>query len=203
MKKIFFILTVIASIVSFSSCTEKNEAAEYDNWKERNQHYVDSIAALAHSNKDGWTKILAFNLMDSVENINPNVNHYVYVKKLENGAGKVKPEFMDSVRVHYLGRLIPSASHSQGQIFDKSYNSYTLNEETDVPSLLAVRGTVVGYSTALQHMVEGDRWKVVIPYYLGYGEIDYSQIPGYSALIFDIKLSRIYKRNIDTNTTWH
>jgi len=53
-------------------------------------------------------------------------------------------------------------------------------------------------------MVEGDRWKIVVPYYLGYGESSsLTTIPNYSTLIFDVKLARIYKYKIDTDTTWH
>lgn len=53
-------------------------------------------------------------------------------------------------------------------------------------------------------MVEGDAWKIVVPYYLGYGENDYSSasIPGFSTLIFDIKLARIYRYKVDTDTSW-
>ncbi|MBO4673596.1 MAG: FKBP-type peptidyl-prolyl cis-trans isomerase [Bacteroidaceae bacterium] len=188
-----------------SACSEKDEVGEYDNWQARNQHFVDSIAALANAGKDGWTKTLAFNLVDSEANPDQNVNHYIYIQKLENGTGTQNPEYKDSIRVHYLGRMIPSTSHPQGYIFGKSYSTYTFNEDTDVPVLMSVSQNVTGFATAVMHMVEGDRWKLVIPYYLGYGEDEYTSagIPGYSALIFDVKLARLYKYKIDTDTTWH
>jgi FKBP-type peptidyl-prolyl cis-trans isomerase FklB len=56
--------------------------------------------------------------------------------------------------------------------FGKSYSSSTLNETTDVPTLMAVNQNITGFATALMHMVEGDRWKIYIPYYLGYGKDD-------------------------------
>ena len=188
-----------------SSCNEKDEVGEYDNWQARNQHYVDSIAALANAGTDGWTKMLAFNLVDSEVNPDLNTNHYIYIQKLEDGTGTRSPEYKDSIRVHYLGRLIPSTSYPQGFIFGKSYSTYTFNEETDVPVLMSVSQNVTGFATAVMHMVEGDRWKLVIPYYLGYGEDEYTlvSLPGYSALTFDVKLVRIYKYKIDTDTTWH
>ena len=121
------------------------------------------------------------------------------------GEGTRKPMYNDSIRVHYLGRLISSESYPQGRIFGKSYSTYELNEATDVPTLMALNTNVTGFATATLHMVEGDRWKVVIPYYLGYGESDYTSagIPGYSALTFDIKMARIYRFQIDKDTSWH
>jgi FKBP-type peptidyl-prolyl cis-trans isomerase FklB len=115
------------------------------------------------------------------------------------------PEYNDSIRMHYQGRLIPSMSYPQGRVFGKSYTNNTLNEAYDVPALMAVNSNVVGFATAAMNMVEGDAWKIVVPYTLGYGVTNYTSanIPGYSTLIFDIKLARIYKYKIDKDTTWH
>lgn len=188
-----------------SSCSEKEEAGEFDNWQERNMHYVDSIANVARANADGtWTVYLSFNLSDSLGTSGKN-EYYIYVQKLENGTGESSPQYNDSVRVHYSGRLLPSSTYPEGYNFGKSYSSTTLNELTDVPSLMSVSQNIKGFATALMHMVEGDRWRVIIPYYLGYGESDYSSasIPGYSTLIFDIKLAKIYKYKKETDTSWH
>ena len=194
------------TLLFFCSCSENDEAGEYDNWQARNQHYVDSIAALADAGKYGWTKIVAYNLMTREARPDLTNNQYIYVQKLEDGEGERHPEQNDSVRVHYLGRLIPSMSYAQGKVFSKSYSSYTFNEETDVPTLMAAANNItVGFATALMHMVEGDQWKIVVPYYLGYNpKVNPSSVvPDYSALIFDIKLARIYRYKIDTDTTWH
>ncbi|MCR5312061.1 MAG: FKBP-type peptidyl-prolyl cis-trans isomerase [Bacteroidaceae bacterium] len=188
------------------ACSETEEESEYVNWQARNQHYIDSIASVCEANEDGcWEKMLAFNLNDSVESVSPNNNHFIYIHKEAAGKGTYSPIYNDSIRVHYLGRLIPSTSYPQGYIFGKSYSTYVLNENTDVPTLMAVSQNIVGFATATLNMVEGDQWKVYIPYYLGYGETDNSttSIPGYSTLIFDIKLAKIYKYQIDKDTTWY
>ena len=59
----------------------------------------------------------------------------------------------------------------------------------------AVAGVVDGFSTALQNMHIGDRWKVYVPYNLGYGTQDNKNsntgavvVPAYSTLVFDITL---------------
>lgn len=205
MKGFLIALALLLWGLGGSSCKENEEVSEYANWPSRNQHYVDSIAELAKTGTDGWSKMIAFNLIESEENHNLGNQHYIYIKKMENGEGEKSPEYNDSIRVHYLGRLIPSASYPQGYIFGKSYNTYNLDEDTDVPALLSVAENVVGFATATMNMVVGDRWKVVVPYYLGYGTTTNSSgsIPAYSTLIFDIKLARIHKYKVDTNTTWN
>lgn len=212
MKKLLYILILFSfnfSLFILTSCSEKEEVGEYDDWQQRNAAFIDSIAKVCDKNADGkWERICSFNLNDSIEALAPNNMHYIYVHKLEDGNGSYKPLYNDSVRAHYLGRLIPSSSYSEGKIFDKSYSTYKLNELTDVPTLFGVNaGTnalVYGFSTALMHMKEGDNWRVYIPSYLGYGSSESSStIPAYSTLIFDIKLARIYKYKQDTDTSWH
>ena len=118
MTQSLYIFTLLAAILtSFSSCSESEEAGEFDNWKERNQLYVDSIAYLADSGIDGWAKIVAYNISEETEKANPNNNHFVYIKYVEHGTGKDTPLFNDSIRIHYLGRLIPSATYTQGYVF--------------------------------------------------------------------------------------
>ena len=203
MNKIFYILPILALL--FCACQESDEAGEYDNWPSRNQHYVDSIAALADAGTDGWTKMIAFDLISTDERPDLNTNHYIYVKKLEAGTGDRKPEFNDSIRIHYLGRFIPTMSYPEGRVFGKSYTNSTPNEAIDVPALMAVNANVTGIATAVMNMVEGDKWKIVVPSYLGYGSAGYTSasVPGSTTLIFDVKLARIYKYKIDTDTTWH
>lgn len=187
-----------------ASCAEVEEESEYVNWEKRNQAFIDSIAKVCSTNADGkWAKIVAYNINDSVESLKPNANHYIYIHKECEGNGTYKPLFKDSIRVHYLGRLLPSKSYKDGIVFDKSYSSYTLNEKTDVPTIMSPAGLTTGFATAVMHMVEGDEWKMYIPSYLGYGETTSATIPAHSTLIFDVKLARIYKFGIDTNTSWY
>ena len=51
-----------------------------------------------------------------------------------------------------------------------------------------VNELIEGWTTVLMQMVEGDRWEIHIPYGLGYGIYGQSDIPGYSALVFDMQL---------------
>jgi len=202
MKKAFGALMLLALLAAFAACSEKEEEGEYDNWQARNEHYVDSIATLARNGTDGWEMMPAFTVSDSIGTSADN-KYYIYYQRLQSGTGTYSPQYNDSIRVHYSGRFIPSASYPLGYNFGKSYNGSELNEATDVPSLMCVNQNVVGFATAVMHMVVGDRWKVVVPYYLGYGaSSSSSSIPNYSTLIFDMQLARVYRYQIDTDTSW-
>ena len=110
-KKILFALSFVFALIGFSGCSENVAEEEYENWRPRNEHFIDSIASLARSGKDGWEMIKSYNLSDSLGKNGQNI-YYIYVQKLEKGAGTTYPEYNDSVRVHYLGRLLPSKSYA-------------------------------------------------------------------------------------------
>jgi len=77
-------------------------------------------------------------------------------------------------------------------VFDQSFQG-ELNTNVAEPVVFAVNGVVEGWQTVLQEMVEGDRWEIYIPYRMGYGSYGSgSSIPGYSTLIFDMQLVKIY-----------
>ena len=97
------------------------------------------------------------------------------------------PNFTDSVRVIYQGRLLPSKSYSQGYVFDGTVNG-EYSVKTAYTSRQLVSNMIDGYSTALQHMTVGDHWRIYIPSELGYGVSGSTKIPGYSVLIFEVTL---------------
>ena len=210
--KLLYLCLLLPSLIGIgggllTSCKEKEEVGEYDNWKKRNDAYIDSIAQVCRVNADGqWVALRSFDLGTSqMEDNDPQ--HYVYVHKLGHDVkytSDYHPQYNDSVRVHYSGHLIPSDSYEEGYNFNRSYYGYTLDEETDVPTLVGVDSRVSGLKTALMEMVEGDEWRIYIPYFLAYNASEQSTvgIPAYSNLIFDVKLIRVYRYMIDTDTRW-
>ena len=194
-KSILWVIGLLfsASLV-ITSCEETDGAVDpYFNWEERNQLYIDSIAKVAKANPDEWKIIHTYKFNPPVNDLNPDVNDYVYCKVLKNGSGTMKPLFTDKVSTHYRGRLIPLYDGSK-VVFDQSFQG-ELKEDVAVPVSFGVwdgaGGVIEGWSTVLQHMVEGDRWEVYIPHNMGYGVSGYSDIPGYSTLIFDMQLVKI------------
>lgn len=87
-----------------------------------------------------------------------------------------KPKATDTVRVHYEGTLV------DGTVFDSSYRrgqsiSFALNQ------------VIKGWTEGLQLMSVGSKYKLYIPYQLGYGAQGAgANIPPYAALIFTVEL---------------
>ena len=196
-KSIFWMLGLLFSVsFAVSSCEETEGVVDpYFNWEERNLLYIDSIARVAQANLGDevgqWKVIHTWKFNPPVNDLNPDVNDYVYCRILANGNGR-KPLFTDSVMVNYRGWLIPLYEGST-VTFDQSYQG-ELNRDTAVPVGFALNeaGLRVGWSTAMMQMKEGDRWEVYIPYTLGYETYGQGDIPGYSTLIFDIDFVRTY-----------
>lgn len=192
--KLISILFICTLGCLFTACEETTELDEYANWEERNIAFIDSIAKVAEANVDGkWMKILTFDLNPADKNGNPVTygnENYIYCHVQQAGSGTVSPLYTDLVSVNYRGRLIPTYSYSKGRIFDESYKG-ELNSALNTPRNFKVNELIAGWSTALMRMVEGDYWRVYIPYTLGYGVKDKGDIPAYSTLVFDMSLEDI------------
>ena len=94
------------------------------------------------------------------------------VLKSGNGA---TPGPTDTVTTHYHGTFV------DGRVFDSSV-------EKGVPASFPVNGVIKGWTEALQLMKVGDKWKIVCPPDLAYGEQGRSGIPPNSTLVFEIEL---------------
>jgi len=169
----------------FTSCSEDDATEdEYADWQLRNEVFFASLSDSLSANPAQWQRILNYSLSGDADH---DAASYIYVKKLEQGTGTESPCYTDSVRLSYQGRLIPTTTYPEGHIFDSTlYGSYSL--ATTATAKQVVSGVVDGFATAVQHMHCGDRWRVYIPYQLGYGKTEQNSIPAYSTLIFDITL---------------
>ena len=198
-KSIFWLMGLLFSVsLAVTSCEETDGVVDpYFNWQERNELYIDSIARVANANLGNevgqWKAVHTYKFNPPINDLNPDVRDYVYCRILEKGTGTVKPLYSDSVAAHYRGQLIPLYD-GQKVVFDQSFQG-ELKEDLAVPVTFGVwdgvGGVIEGWSSALPQMVEGDRWEVHIPYQLGYGIYGRNEIPGYSALVFDMQLVKI------------
>lgn len=94
---------------------------------------------------------------------------------ITEGTG-ASPSATDKVTVHYTGTLI------DGTVFDSSV-------ERGEPITFALNQVIPGWTEALQLMKVGGKWKIYIPYNLGYGERGAGDIiKPYSTLIFEVEL---------------
>jgi FKBP-type peptidyl-prolyl cis-trans isomerase FklB len=93
---------------------------------------------------------------------------------LASGEGAT-PGPTDTVSAHYHGTFL------DGRIFDSSVDR---GEPIDLP----VNGVIAGWTEALLMMKEGDKWKLIVPPELGYGENGVGPIPGNTTLVFEVEL---------------
>jgi FKBP-type peptidyl-prolyl cis-trans isomerase FklB len=178
---------ILLSVILFplvgmvSSCSEESaKTGEFDNWQQRNDEAVNQWAA-----NTSLRKIKTFSKDPSSTGTNAD---YIYVQVLETGNGADSPLFNDTARVAYRGYFIPTASYSDGYVFDQNYIG-DFNWSTAGMTDFAITSSLCdGFSTALMNMHKGDRWRVYMPYQLGYGTTVSGSIPAYSNLIFDIAL---------------
>lgn len=113
------------------------------------------------------------------------------VKKLPNGVQYEvllegtgpSPTKTDRVRVDYHGTFI------DGTVFDSTTKSPS--GRPPQPAEFGVGGVVPGFSSALQAMKVGGKWRVVIPGELGYGVEGRGKIGPNQALIFELSLLEI------------
>ena len=170
------------------SCSEENtEEDEYANWQEKNEGTTDRWAVLA--NNGTYQKLLTYTKNESAPGLKNS--DYIYYEVLERGDGTESPLYTDTVRVAYRGRLIPSKSYSEGYVFDQTFlNDFDWKTAKMVD--MNTFGLVNGLTTALMNMHAGDRWRVYIPYQLGYGTSTKNSIPAYSNLTFDLALKTFW-----------
>lgn len=92
-----------------------------------------------------------------------------------------KPGATDVVKVHYTGTLL------DGTKFDSSV-------ERGQPVEFTVNQVIQGWQEGIQLMPVGSKFKLYIPYELGYGEQGTGPVPPYSTLIFEVELLGIIKK---------
>lgn len=206
MKKthIIYILGFFLAALTITSCSETNDdEEEFANWQSTNVAYFDNIYATAKAKADAgdssWKVILGYQYESTAPMSNYN---NIVVEVLETGTGSGCPLYTDSVRLNLRGQLLPSTHYSNGFIFMSTYDG-DFNAATAASGVYAVATNTRitdGLSTALQNMHIGDRWRVYVPYQMGYGTTDQSTtftVPAYSTLIYDVKLLAYYRAGTD------
>jgi len=94
------------------------------------------------------------------------------------GEGKT-PAASDQVLVHYEGRLV------DGTVFDSSY-------QRGEPIAFGLGQVIPGWTEGLQHMAEGGKHELYIPYQLAYGERGIpGTIPPQATLVFTVELLEV------------
>lgn len=187
---LFYLFTFLLLL----SCSEeKEESTEFVNWQPRNETYFEQQYQqhLAASTSDCFV-LPSVTQPSSLELADVEHTKCILVDVISRGSKNNTrvPFHTDNVCIHYEGRLIPSKSYASGYVFDSSWDG-DFDPAVANPYELNVSEFINGVYTALEHMHVGDHWRVTIPYQLGYGVSGSVNVPGYSTLIFDIRLVKI------------
>ena len=99
-------------------------------------------------------------------------------KVVKEGTGTTKPKATDNVRVHY------TVWTTDGTLVDSTL-------PTESPKVLPLKRTVLGFTEAVQMMVEGETRRIWVPQNLAYGEDPPPTAPK-GMLVFEVELLKIF-----------
>ncbi|WP_186757392.1 FKBP-type peptidyl-prolyl cis-trans isomerase [Echinicola salinicaeni] len=117
----------------------------------------------------------------------------------------IEPEEGDTLHVDYTGMLLnESVFDSSNEDIARDNRIYNSNRDY-VPleiKYLHDNDYIYGFLLGLSKMEEGDRARVIMPSYYGYGNVDQgSRIPANSVLMFDLDLIEVDKDIEDDSET--
>ena len=107
--------------------------------------------------------------------VSPDSLGLVYIP-LKQG-NNVYPEKDDVVAFHYVGYYL------NGDVFDSSYG-----KSRPLIVKLGDNQLIKGLEYSLLKMDKGSKSKVIIPFYMAYGNMENGPVPPYSNLIFELEL---------------
>lgn len=186
MSKKVFIAPLLLLMILLTSCEETKEVSKYDNWRERNEAFIDSLYNVYTTQADHGG-------LDSIHLLSAP-NRYMFYKKL-NPVTEV-PGYEANPSLRPLDQSSSVEMYYKGMnILDERFDGFYGDAPTvfDMPATFSVTyGSVInGWWEVLQRMSLGERWLVYIPWNQGYGSAGTTGILGYSTLIFDMQMFSI------------
>jgi FKBP-type peptidyl-prolyl cis-trans isomerase FklB len=194
-KKIYLLPVLLLSIVAFlPSCMGDDELPLIDEaWKLRNVNEFNKEAAL-----DGIYNTIQ-GIADTEQSILWKQSDFwegSAVTDPNERNGMRSAIFSDTVKVRYDGWFLDN--NGKPIIFDSTERptSFSPNSNPNkVARIMRVSDLIDGWRIALYEMKEGDEWRIVVPYQLGYGDMEYNNIPPCTTLYFDLKLVEIVSKS--------
>ena len=153
----------------------ENEASAIIQEKQQ-QKLAEAQAQMQEKFAQGEAFLVENMAMEGVETTDSGMQY----KVLESGdPSGTSPTLSDTVVVHYEGTLV------DGTVFDSSY-------ERGEPATFSLGSIIPGWNEVLQLMKPGDKWTVVLPPELAYGERGAGgHIGPNEVLKFDIELVEV------------
>lgn len=203
MSKKIYLFSLVLLALAFVSCDETEEVSRYDNWRERNEMFIDSIANVYDTQADHGGlerfpmitdpgKFLYYKEVEAVKT--DQLNEEKFGKRPSSSNASVSIYYKD---VNILGDFIEGNYIGKNPVADiEGGTSNPMEGDTPVTTASISSGNN-GLQEALQRMTVGDRWIIYIPWSYGYGSSDNTlasmnkvtfSVLGYSTLIFDVQL---------------
>jgi len=185
MKKILYILMLVATTMGITSCLGEGVEDTYKDWRKANEKWLaEESMKLDKNGKQYYEAITA--------PWDPNARVYVHwFNDRELTKGNISPLYTSTVDVRYIGRIY------DGTAFDSSYLSTSPRDSVVRMSLgttSSSSGVIEGWGIALPKMHVGDSCRILINYAQAYGTYSVGTvIKPYSVLQFDMKLEDVYK----------
>ena len=128
--------------------------------------------AMSQEEKNAWFKTKMIKTYPKAKQTASGLMYVVDTK----GDGN-KPEIGKNVSVHYTGYF------TDGNKFDSS-----VDRGTPFQFPLGQKRVIAGWDEGVAMMSKGAKYKLILPFWLGYGEQARGPIPASSTLIFDVEL---------------
>lgn len=93
----------------------------------------------------------------------------------------------EAIRVHDTAKVIYTGKFLNGGVFDTNVGGDTLSFPVGEDKMIA------GFDEGVSYMKVGGTAILLIPSSLAYGPTGYYSIPGYTPLLFNVKLARIVR----------
>lgn len=172
MKALLSLAFPLLLAAGFQSCMKDDDEDSFKNWREENVSYFNELKSQEKDGKKVYTELIpdwqpANSILIRWHNDpakNPN---------------KISPLLNSTVDVIYEGFLKDGSSFG---------NSFKLTANGDSIFRTSPMQNIPGFAFAVCNMHVGDSVTVVIPYELGYGNVENNSIKPYSTLIYGLKL---------------
>lgn len=204
-KKIYLLPLLLLAFV-FTSCEENEEVGKYDNWRARNEAFIDSLFTVYTTQPDHGG-------LDSIHLITDPSAYIFYKKKTpvvpegeEPVIKKISPLYTQYVTYYSKGSniigYVDKTGNFIGEVFAGNFDGVNPNinfspiYQSAVYYLTNLQNNnggnieVVGSTEILQRMKVGERWEYYVPWQFGYGSSNSNSkgVLGYSTLIYDLQL---------------
>jgi FKBP-type peptidyl-prolyl cis-trans isomerase len=104
---------------------------------------------------------------------------------VDSAASGIRPVFNDSVSINYTMKLL-----SSGAIVD----------QTTSPLTMTLGNWINGVQVVLPHFQEGEKGRIFMPSYFGYGASATNSVPANSNLLFEFKIVKVYDHQLTVDT---